>query len=74
MNKINPTTCVATSNLKIDIPDNQGRNIVENNVSFLITREETLFSTFIQKMTPLDAPLKATTLLGSMMTLLQIIQ
>ena len=28
MNKINPTTCVATSNLKIDIPDNQGRNIV----------------------------------------------
>jgi len=28
MNKINPTTCVATSNQKIEIPDNKGRNIV----------------------------------------------
>jgi peroxiredoxin Q/BCP len=28
MNKVNPTTCVATSNQKIEIPDNQGRNIV----------------------------------------------
>ena len=28
MNKINPTTCVATSNQKIVIPDNNGRNIV----------------------------------------------
>ena len=28
MNKVNPTSCVATSNLKIDIPDSQGRNIV----------------------------------------------
>ena len=28
MNKINPTTCVATSNQKIEIPDNNGRNIV----------------------------------------------
>ena len=28
MNKVNPTSCIATSNLKIDIPDSQGRNIV----------------------------------------------
>ena len=28
MNKINPTRCVATSNQKIEIPDNNGRNIV----------------------------------------------
>ena len=28
MNNVNPTTCVATSNQKIKIPDNQGRNIV----------------------------------------------
>jgi len=28
MNKVNPTTCVATSNQKIEIPDNNGRNIV----------------------------------------------
>jgi len=28
MNNVNPTTCVATSNQKIEIPDNQGRNIV----------------------------------------------
>ena len=28
MNKINPTTCAATSNQKIQIPDDQGRNIV----------------------------------------------
>ena len=28
MNKVNPITCVATSNQKIEIPDNQGRNIV----------------------------------------------
>ena len=28
MNKINPTTCVATSNQQIEIPDNKGRNIV----------------------------------------------
>ena len=28
MNKVNPTTCVATSNQKIEIPDNQGRYIV----------------------------------------------
>ena len=28
MNKVNPTTCVATSNQKIEIPDNKGRNIV----------------------------------------------
>ena len=28
MNKINPITCVATSNLEVQIPDNQGRNIV----------------------------------------------
>ena len=28
MNKVNPTTCVATSNQKIKIPDNKGRNIV----------------------------------------------
>ena len=28
MNKINPTTCVATSNQKIEIPDKLGRNIV----------------------------------------------
>jgi len=28
MNKVNPTTCDATSNQKIEIPDNKGRNIV----------------------------------------------
>ena len=28
MNKINPITCVATSNLEVQIPDDQGRNIV----------------------------------------------
>ena len=28
MNKVNPTTCVATNNQKIEIPDNNGRNIV----------------------------------------------
>jgi peroxiredoxin Q/BCP len=28
MNKVNPTTCVATSNQKIEIPDSKGRNIV----------------------------------------------
>ena len=28
MNNVNPTSCVATSNQKIDIPDGQGRNIV----------------------------------------------
>jgi len=28
MNKVNPITCVATSNQKVEIPDNQGRNIV----------------------------------------------
>ena len=28
MNKINPTSCVATSNQEIQIPDSQGRNIV----------------------------------------------
>jgi peroxiredoxin Q/BCP len=28
MNKVNPTTCVATSNQNINIPDGQGRNIV----------------------------------------------
>ena len=28
MNKVNPTTCVATSNQNINIPDDQGRNIV----------------------------------------------
>ena len=28
MNKVNPTTCVATSNQKVEIPDNHGRNIV----------------------------------------------
>ena len=28
MNKINPTTCVATSNQEIQIPDTLGRNIV----------------------------------------------
>ena len=28
MNKINPTTCVATSDLQVQIPDDQGRNIV----------------------------------------------
>tara|TARA_B100000745_G_scaffold224953_1_gene150414 strand:+ start:65 stop:514 length:450 start_codon:yes stop_codon:yes gene_type:complete len=28
MNKVKPTTCVATSNQKIEIPDNKGRNIV----------------------------------------------
>ncbi len=27
MNKVNPTTCVATSNQNINIPDDQGRNI-----------------------------------------------
>ena len=30
-----------------------------------MTKEEILFSTFIRRMTPLDAPLKATTLQGS---------
>ena len=28
MNKVNPITCVATSNQKVEIPDNNGRNIV----------------------------------------------
>ena len=28
MNKVNPTTCIATSNQKVEIPDNHGRNIV----------------------------------------------
>ena len=28
MNKVNPTTCVATSNQNVNIPDDQGRNIV----------------------------------------------
>ncbi|MDP7553556.1 MAG: peroxiredoxin [Candidatus Thioglobus sp.] len=28
MNKINPTTCKATSNQKVQIPDDNGRNIV----------------------------------------------
>lgn len=28
MNKVNPTTCVATSNQNINIPDDHGRNIV----------------------------------------------
>ena len=28
MNKVNPTSCVATGNQKIEIPDNNGRNIV----------------------------------------------
>ena len=28
MNKVNPITCLATSNQKVEIPDNQGRNIV----------------------------------------------
>lgn len=28
MNKVNPTTCQATSDLKVNIPDVQGRNIV----------------------------------------------
>ena len=28
MNKVKPITCVATSDLKVQIPDNQGRNIV----------------------------------------------
>ena len=28
MNKINPTSCVATSNQEIQIPDTLGRNIV----------------------------------------------
>jgi peroxiredoxin Q/BCP len=28
MNKVNPTTCVATKNQNINIPDGQGRNIV----------------------------------------------
>ena len=28
MNKVNPITCVATSNQKVKIPDNNGRNIV----------------------------------------------
>ena len=27
MNKVNPITCVATSNQKVEIPDNHGRNI-----------------------------------------------
>ena len=59
MNKVNPTTCVATSNQNINIPDEQGRNIV-------------LY--FIRRMTPLDAPLKVTTLQGSTMRLLRIIR
>ena len=28
MNKVNPITCVATNNQKVEIPDNNGRNIV----------------------------------------------
>jgi peroxiredoxin Q/BCP len=28
MNKVQPTTCQATSNLEISIPDTQGHNIV----------------------------------------------
>ncbi|QKQ24122.1 peroxiredoxin [Candidatus Ruthia endofausta] len=28
MNKVQPTTCIATSDLEISIPDTQGRNIV----------------------------------------------
>ena len=28
MNKVNPITCVATSDQKVEIPDNHGRNIV----------------------------------------------
>ena len=28
MDKVNPTTCVATSNQNVEIPDNHGRNIV----------------------------------------------
>ena len=28
MDKVNPITCVATSNQKVEIPDNNGRNIV----------------------------------------------
>jgi len=28
MNKVNPITCVATNNQKVEIPDNHGRNIV----------------------------------------------
>ncbi len=28
MNKVQPTTCPATSNLEVNIPDTQGRNIV----------------------------------------------
>ena len=28
MNKVNPITCIATSNQKVEIPDNRGRNIV----------------------------------------------
>ena len=28
MNKVNPITCVATSNQQVEIPDNHGRNIV----------------------------------------------
>ena len=28
MNKVSPITCVATSNQKVEIPDNHGRNIV----------------------------------------------
>ena len=28
MNKVNPITCIATSNQKVEIPDNNGRNIV----------------------------------------------
>ena len=28
MNKVNPTTCVATSDQNVNIPDDQGRNIV----------------------------------------------
>ena len=28
MNKVNPTTCVATSDQNVNIPDDQGRNII----------------------------------------------
>ena len=28
MNNVNPITCIATSNQKVEIPDNNGRNIV----------------------------------------------
>ena len=42
--------------------------------TFLTTKEEILFSTSTQRMTPQDALLKATTLLGSMTLSLRIIQ